>query len=253
MLVYRASQNGVSQRIPGTMDLAGTENEVVGQLGGHNGVEHYRQIAAGRVFHSNRDVASAGYQAVELILHGPCSYGDIRHNIGKIVQIFRIEHLICGGKSCFPQNTHVHMANRQNSLKHIRLFFRIRLMNHAHVALAGSPRLIGVNSGYNNQAVLCLFLNLYQTVNVVYHRVLIICGTGADNYDKLVTFPRKDFSQFLILLLLLLGEIGSQRKLFPDDIRRGKTADKCERHFKVYLHSKCMIHGLLRADALPQS
>ena len=230
VLVHRAAQDGVCQWVARTLHLPAAEDEVVGQLGRHNGVEHHGQVAAGGVLHANRHVAAAGHQAVELVFHGAGAHGHVGHQIRKIAHVFRVEHLIRGGEARLPHHPHVHVADCQNTLEHVRFLLRVRLMDHTHVALAGGPGFIGVNSGNNDQTVFCFFLNLDQPGRIVHHRVLVVCGTGADEHDKLIAFPCQYVFDFLIPLKLGFRQVRRQGKLLADHIRRGQLIDKCESH-----------------------
>ena len=71
--VHRSPEDGVGEGVAGALYLAGPEDEVMGELGSHNGVQHDGQIAAGGVLHAHRHIAAAGHQAVELVLHGTCA------------------------------------------------------------------------------------------------------------------------------------------------------------------------------------
>ena len=96
-----------------------------------------------------------------LVLDGTGSDGYVGHDIVQIGHVFRIEHFIGCGEACLGKYTHVHLANRDEPLVHIRFLFRVRLMKHSLVALAGGTRLVGVNTRNDNEAVrgLLLYLN----------------------------------------------------------------------------------------------
>ena len=65
--------------------------KIMGNLGGGYGVHHNGKVAAGGVFHADRNIDSAGGKAVVLVLNGTCAHCNIAEKIGKIAVVFRIE------------------------------------------------------------------------------------------------------------------------------------------------------------------
>ena len=95
-----------------------------------------------------------------LVLYGPGSDGHVGHDIIQISHVLRIEHFIGGGEACLGKYTHVHLANGDESLMHIRFFLRVRLMKHSLVSLAGGTRFVGVDTRNDDETVRGLLLNL---------------------------------------------------------------------------------------------
>ena len=122
------------------------------------------------------------------------------------------------------------MADGEDTLEHIRFFFRIWLMNHAHIALSCGSGLIGVNPGNDNQLIPRILLNLHQAVYIVANGFFIICGTGADNYQKFTAFPSKYFFYFLVSFLFESCKFWSQWKLLSDFCRGRQQVNKCKSH-----------------------
>ena len=77
-------------------------------------------------------------------------------------------------------------------------------MEQALVAVSSSSRLIGVDSGNQNQLVLYFFLHLGQTGHVLADRVLPISGAGADDNEKFIAFSCKHVLNSLVFFLLFL-------------------------------------------------
>ena len=95
-----------------------------------------------------------------LILYGTGSNGHVGHDIVQISHVLRIELFIGGGEACLGKYAHVHLADSDESLVHIRFFLRVRLMKHSFVSLAGGTRLVGVDTRDDDETVLGLFLHL---------------------------------------------------------------------------------------------
>ena len=100
----------------------------MGMLCGSDGIQHNRKITTGRILHTNRNIHAAGSETMLLILYGTCTYSFVGENIIQLAAIFRIKHLICGRESCFLHNSHVHLADSNDSGKKVRRFIRIWLM-----------------------------------------------------------------------------------------------------------------------------
>ena len=79
-----------------------------------------------------------------------------------------------------------------------QLGFRVRLMEHTHIAFACGSWLIGINSWYNEKSVFCLFLNLCKTVCIVADSIFIICGTRSDDNKEFVAFSGNYFFDLFI-------------------------------------------------------
>ena len=124
--------------------------------------------------------------------------GNIGHDIGQILQVVRIKHLIGCRHTGFLEHTHMHMADGKDPLKHIRLFFGIRLMEHTHITFSSGPRLIRIDSGDDDQLILCSLLNLCKAVRIVADRILIISGAGTDDHQEFITLAGNDLFNFFI-------------------------------------------------------
>ena len=64
---------------------------------------------------------------VLLILDGTRADGDIGQQVFHIAPVLRVEHLVGAGKTAFLDRANVHFAHGDQSLNHVRRFFRIRL------------------------------------------------------------------------------------------------------------------------------
>ena len=109
----------------------------------------------------------------------------------------------------------MHVADGQYAFKHIWFFLRIRLVHHAHITLARGPGLVGVYPWYDDEPVLCLFLDLNKTAGVITYSLFVVSRTGADNHNKLLAFPGKYFFDFLVPSAFDFCQFRGQRKLFP--------------------------------------
>ena len=92
----------------------------------------------------------------------------------------------------------LHLPHGNKTGKKIGLFFRIRLMYDSLIALTGCSGLIGVYSGNQDQLVLYLFVYLCKTGHIFADSILIICGTGTDDHEKLVAFAGNDISDLTV-------------------------------------------------------
>ena len=69
MFVDSTPQDGVCQLVAGRGDLPSSVYKGVWMLCGVYGVQHDRQISAGRIFHAGRNIKAADGQAVLLIFY----------------------------------------------------------------------------------------------------------------------------------------------------------------------------------------
>lgn len=188
MLADCAAQDGVGIWVSVGFYLPVTHDEFVTVLAGLNRVHHNRQVTAGRILHTDRNVAAAGYQTMLLVFYGAGTDCDVGHDIIQVADIVRVKHLICGGEAGFFQDTHMHMADGVQALCHTWPLLRVRLMEHALVAVTGGTRLVGVDTRYDNKTVFGLFLDIDQAAGVVQDRILVIGGTRSDDDQKFVAF-----------------------------------------------------------------
>ena len=75
-------------------------------------------------------------------------------------------------------------------------------MQHTLIAYADSTRLVGVQTRYDKNFILYLFLQLGQTINIVQHSVLVIAGTWTDDQQKAVILACKNILYSLVTLQL---------------------------------------------------
>ena len=230
VLVYRTAQDSVGKRIPLCFDLPSSGDEIVSLLGCYYGVEHNGKITAGGIFHANGNIQSAYHEAVFLIFHGAGADGHVGEQIGQVVIIIRVEHLVRGTKARLLQRTDMHMADRQNTCQYIWFCLRVRLMEHAFVTLTGGTRFVGIDTGNQHQAVLHFVLKLGKAVGVITYRIFIVCGTGADDDKKLVRSTGDDIADHFISFSFYLFQLFGHRCLRFDLVRRGKLFYEFEAH-----------------------
>ena len=211
-------------------DLPVTHNKFMAALSRFYRVQHYGKIAAGRIFHPYRHMASAGHQTVLLIFYGTGTHSNIGHNIIQIADIVRIKHFISSRKTGFLQDSHVEMTDGMKPVCHTGTLFRIRLVKHTFISFTGSPRLVRVYPGDDQQLFPGIFLDFYQAAHIVQHRIFIVCRAGPDNNQKFVTVTRNDFFSLLIPLCFCQGTFCGKRKLFFDLCRSRQFVDKFESH-----------------------
>ena len=122
------------------------------------------------------------------------------------------------------------MADGVKAFSHAWTLLRVRLMEHALVAVTGGTRFVGVDTRYDNQAVFGLFLNVDQAAGVIQYCVLIICGTRSDEYQELITFSADDLFYFLITFCFACYELCWKRELFFDLCRGRQLVYELECH-----------------------
>ena len=196
------AQNRMRQRIALSAYLPATEQKFLLMLRRRHTVEHNGQIAAGRILHANGNAYAAGNHTVELVLAGACADCGIAQQIGQIAENLRIENFLRTGQTGFFYHAHVHFADSDNTAQHILFTLGRRLVQHTLIAYADSTRLVGVQTRYDKNFVLHLFLQLGQTINIVQHSVLVIAGAGTDNQQKAVILACKNILYSLVTLQL---------------------------------------------------
>jgi len=75
-------------------------------------------------------------------------------------------------------------------------------MQHALVALAGSPGLVGIDSGNQNNFVGNLLVQPAESGDIFQHRLLVVGRAGADDQQEFVGFAFKDLPDFFVPGLL---------------------------------------------------
>ena len=203
------------------------------------GIHHNRQVAAGGVLHPHRNIQTAGSQAVLLVLYRTCTNCNIGQQIRQIPVVFRIEHFVCTSQTCLLNGTGVQFANSDQSLQHIFLFLRIRLVHHALVAFTSGAGLIGVDPRDQKQLILYLFLYLCQTADIIQNSVFPIRRARSDDQQLLVGFTGKHLFDLRITLRLDIHQLFRQRELGFQFLRNRQLSDKFHIHVFVLL-SHCI-------------
>ena len=216
VVVDITTQDGMGQLVAGGVDLPAAVNEGVVVLGGHDGVEHHGQVAAGGVLHAHGDGNAAGGQAVLLILHAPGADSHIGQQVGEVAVIVGIQHLIGGGQAGVLQHVGVEAADGDDALQHVHILFGIGLVQQALVAVAGGAGLVGVDTGDQDQTVFHLLLQARQSLAVIHHRIFPVCGAGADDQHHLVALAGENVGDLLVTGGLDGGQLGGQGIPFLD-------------------------------------
>lgn len=110
-VVYVTSENGMGVGITVGLYFPASVQKGVGTLGCHDAVHHDGEVAAGGVFHTDRDPDTAGCQAVLLVLYRACADSRVGQDIGDITVIFRVQHFICTGHAGFADSTGMQIPN----------------------------------------------------------------------------------------------------------------------------------------------
>ena len=210
VVVDITTQDGVGQLVAGGVDLPAAVNEGVVVLGGHDGVEHDGQVAAGGVLHAHGDGNAAGGQAVLLILHASRAHGHIGQQVGEVAVIVGIQHLVGGGQAGVLQHVGVEAADGDDALQHVHILLGVGLVQEALVAVAGGPGLVGVDTGDQDQTVIDFLLQLRQTLAVIHHGVFPVGGAGADDQHHLVALAGENVGDLLVTGGLHGGQLGGQ-------------------------------------------
>ena len=90
VFVNIAAENCMGKRVAFALNFPAAVNKVMGNLGGGYGVHHNGKVAAGGVFHSDRNVDSAGGEAVVLVFNRTRTHRNISEKIGKREVVFGI-------------------------------------------------------------------------------------------------------------------------------------------------------------------
>jgi hypothetical protein len=124
----------------------------------------------------------------------------------------------------------MHLADGDQALIHVGLFFRIRLMEKPFVAFSRSPGFVGIDPGDDDDLVLHLLLDRHQTAHIVQDSMFIVCRTGADNDQKFAA-PASQYIPDLLIPLLFYGcHPRGKRKLIPDLCRGGQHVHEFKSH-----------------------
>ena len=234
ILIDPAAQYAVHQRIALAFHLPAAVAEDVAHLRRANGVQHDGQVAAGGVFHADRQIQTAGSQPVLLIFHRTRPDRYIGKHICQIAMIFRVQHFIRAGKARLGQRGHMQPTNGHQAAQHIRPAGGVALVQHSLVADARGAGLVGVDTGHDHNFVLHLFLQRAQPGNIIQHRIFPIGGTGADDQQQFVAFSRKNFTDFFIVFGFLTLGFLRYRVHLDNFLRPGQFPSEFHIHYVVF-------------------
>ena len=186
-----------------------------------DGIHHNGNIPCCRIFHTNRNVKTTGSQTVLLVFYRSCTNCNISEKVRKVAMVFRIQHFVCTGKAGFADGTDMKVADRDQTLQHIRFFCGVRLMEHTFVPIAGRSRLVGVNAGDDVNFIGYFVLYGSQARNIVDDTVVMIGRTRTDNQNESVVSALKNRFDFFIALCFDCCELICQRVLSLDVLGNG--------------------------------
>ena len=115
--------------------------------------------------------------------------------------ILRIEHLVGAGETSLVERPHVQFPDGDESLEDVRAGVRIRLMQHSLVSGTGSTRLVGIDTGYDDNLVRHLVLDRTEAADIIDNRVFVVRGAWAYYKDQ---FVRTTIHHILYLLVVQL-------------------------------------------------
>ena len=216
----------MGKRISCGVDFPAVEEEVLLILCGFDGVHHDREVAGGRVLHTDGNTGTAGDHAVELVLDGTRADRAVGEKIREVAVVFRIEDLFSAGEVGLLDDVDVHAADGLDAFHHVLIALGIRLVEHAFIAFADGSRLIRVDSGHDEELVLHFVSDFRKARAVVEDGRLIVCRAGADDEKKSVVFPCHDVLDGLVSFCFQLSVWCAQRDLllhfdrfrqFPDE------------------------------------
>ena len=145
--------------------------------------------------------------------------------------VLGIQHLVRTGETRLIESLEVELAYCYESLEHISVGVRIRLVQHALIAIPGGTRLVGVYSRHNHYLVSHLLLHAAQAGDIIYHRILPVGGAGTYHQQKLVALAGKDVADGCIVFLLGLRPLVRERVHLLDFLRYNKLA------LEIHIHN----------------
>ena len=219
VLVYTTSENCVCQIISWSFHIISSVDEVVRMLCSSDRIQHNREITAGRILHTDRNIHATGSETMLLVLHRTCTYSFIGENIIQIAAVFRIKHLICRRESCLLHNSHVHLADSNNSGKKVRSLIRVWLMKHSFVTVTCGTGLICINSRDDHQFVRDFICHCFQFAYIFADCIFVISGTRSYKDDKFIWFTGEDTAYFFIALFFYFFEFLAERVLRFQNLR----------------------------------
>ena len=181
MLRLGATQDRMGIWISVRLHLPLTEDEIMGMLSRIDRVQHDAEVTGGRILHTGRYIDAGRHEAVLLVLHRTCADSHIAHDITEVAQIIRIQHLIRGTEAGLAEYLHVQAADRADPGEHIGPLLRVRLMQHALIALTRRTWLVRIDTWHDHDLILHLVRNLLQAIAVLEYRIRMICRTWSDN------------------------------------------------------------------------
>ena len=249
VLVYRTTQNGMCQRISGSLHFPVTVNEGMSMLRRNYGIQHNGKITTG-ILHSCRNIHATDHQTMLLVFDRTGSDRNIGKDIGKITPVFRIKHLICCRKACLLNGTHMQLTDGYQTCQHIRFFLRVRLMEKSLVAFTGRSRFICINTRDQKKTVAYLVLNFCQSSHIITHRILIICRAGSDDHQKTIGLSCKYIFDLLISLCFYASDLFCDRILKANLLRSRKFCHKfkAHNHSPLYLKILVTVHPFTGTD-----
>ena len=170
--IHIAAQNRMGQRVALALHLPVAVDEGMRGLRRLQRVHHHREIAARGVLHAHGDVDAARGQPVLLVLDRTRPHGHVGEQVGEILVVLRVEHLVGAGESGLVESPDVQFPDGDEALEHVGRGARVRLVEHALVAGARGAGLVGVDAGHDDYLVGHLLLHPAQARDVVDHGVL---------------------------------------------------------------------------------
>ena len=145
-----------------------------------------------------------------VVFHRPRPDGHVGEQILHIAPVFRVEHFVCRGQAEFFDGTHLQPPHSDESGYQVGALFRVGLVGDALVTVTVGAGLIGVDSGYQHQPVLYLFLDPGQTADIVQHGCFIVRRTGSNDHQKLIGLAGNHIGDIPVFLffnrLAVLGQ-----------------------------------------------
>ena len=154
-----------------------------------------------------------------LVFYGTRSDRHIAEQIGQIAVIGGVEHFLRAGKAGFADDPHMQLTDGYDAVGQILFLFRVGLMKHPFVACTAGARLVGVNTGNDQQTVFDLLVHAGQAVHVFHHGVLPVRGARADQQQQTVILSRKDIGDLPIPPVLDGPDARIGRELFFQFLR----------------------------------
>ena len=126
-------------------------------------------------------------------------------------------------------------TNSNDALVHIRLCFRVRLMQHTFVTLTGGAGLVGIDSRNDNDFVRDLIRNFAQSGDILQNRLAMVSRAWADYKDKFIRLPIEHRFDVGISLGFYLCHTLGQGKLGFYILGNGKFSVESHLHVSVPL------------------